>query len=93
MLKFTADQIDILQRLQAIEMGKKIDVRFDSSKPDDDTAAIRRTVYLDGGIDTFKYLLGFDAELERQAEEEKQTRLAASTGTGQQPPTPETETF
>jgi hypothetical protein len=90
---FTQEQLALLRHLQAVEMAKKIDVRFEEPEDKEDTRSIRRLVYLDGGLDTYKYLLNFDAELNAQLEAEKQARLSSQNGTGQNPTVDQPETF
>ena len=87
MLNLTEEQIALIQHLRSIEIAKKFDeIRFEN--PDEDTRTIRRTIYLDGGLDMLKYLLEFDQKLAEQKEQEKQDLLQKQRGDLPQDPTP-----
>lgn len=77
---FSEAQLALLRHIQAVEFAKKLDVRFDSCKTEDDIQAIRRVCYLDGGTDMLKYLLDFDSTAIAQRETELRDRLSQQAG-------------
>ncbi len=73
LLDLAPKQLAILREVLAQECSKKLEIRY--ADLDKDQENVRRSIYLDGGVDMLKYLLRFDQDQLEAAEQAKQELL------------------
>jgi hypothetical protein len=73
LLQLSDAQREILLQIRSAEAEKKLEIQF--SDPNADQGNLRRSIYLDGGIEMIRYLLMFDRQLIQEREAEKKALI------------------